>query len=148
MLIRNLQHAPAIPQATLAQSEAVFGVFKNSTGGTTAIDSVVSLSLSTPDGIKYIQPTTASLNVVLGVADAAIADSAYGFVQLYGYRATSKLLLTDTSQAAGAKLSPVNAQDYLSSIAAGDGRDGFFVLLESHTTGAGTTSKKIHIRAL
>lgn len=148
MLVKNLQHVPNTSPNTASVPEAVFGVFYNAEGASIPADAVCQMSMSTPDGIKVVQPNTNELDGVLGVADAAIADATYGLVQLFGYRATSKLLLTDTSQAAGLKLIPVAGQDYLKSVAAGDGRDGFFVLLESHTTGSGTTSKKIHIRAM
>jgi hypothetical protein len=148
MLIKNLHHTPNYVPSTSPAAEAAFGVFKNSEGATIPADAVCQMSLSTPNGIKMVQPNTAELDAVVGVADAAIADASFGLVQTYGYRATSKVLLTDTSQAAGLKMVPVAGQDYLASVAAGDGRDGLFVLLESHTTGTGTTSKKIHIRAM
>jgi hypothetical protein len=133
-----------VQQLNATDAEKVFGAF--SAASAVAADAVVQLDITTTvNGNAVVQPATAGLNAVVGIADAAIAAGGVGLVQLYGYRGTSKILLTDTTQAAGARLVAVNAQDYLRSSATGD---LLFVLLESHTTGTGTVSKKVMIRAL
>ena len=135
-------------------AERVFAVFQaNETG--VAADDVVSLELTAAslDGVKIAQPVTASLAAVVGIADAAIANGAYGLVQIYGYRSTARVLMTGTSLTAGLTvLAPVNAQDYLSSGATVPaGYLPAFVLLNSQSSAPGansTTSAKIFIRTM
>lgn len=135
-----------IQQLNRTDAEKVFGAYTNVEGSSIPADAVVQLDVSTSaDGNRVVQPNTNELNAVVGVADAAIANSAVGLVQMYGYRGTSKILLTNTSHAVGVKLVAVAGQDYLATSASGD---LLFVLLESHTTGTGTVSKKVLIRAL
>lgn len=130
-------------------AERVFGVYTNAEGSTIPADAVCQLDISTDvDGNRIVQPNTNELDAVIGVAHASIATSGVGLVQIYGYRATSKVFRTDTSQAAGLKMVPVAGQDYLASVAAGDGRDGLFVLVQSISTSTTTTSLKIHIRCM
>ena len=135
-------------------AERCFAVFQANEAGIAA-DDVVALELNTAsvDGVRVTQPVTASLFATVGVADAAIANGAYGLVQIYGYRSTSRILATGTSLTAGLTLlAPVNAQDYLSSGATVPvGYLPGFVLLESVSSAPGansTFSKKIFIRAM
>ena len=135
-------------------AERVFAVFQANEANIAA-DDVVALELTAAslDGVKIAQPVTASLSAVVGVADAAISNGAYGLVQIYGYRSTSRVLQTGTSLTAGLTiLAPVNAQDYLSSGATVPaGYLPSFVLLNSQSSAPGansTTSAKIFIRAM
>ena len=135
-------------------AERVFSVFQ-ANEASIAADDVVALELTAAslDGVKIAQPVTASLAAVVGIADAAIANGAYGLVQIYGYRSTSRVLQTGTSLTAGLTiLTPVNAQDYLSSGATVPaGYLPAFVLLNSQTSVAGansTVSAKIFIRTM
>jgi hypothetical protein len=135
-----------IPQINRDGAEAVFGSFYGAEGADIPKDAVCQLDITTAvDGNRVVQPNTSELNAVVGIAHALITDATYGLVQIYGYRSTAKVLTTDTSIAAGVKLVAVAGQDYLASSASGD---LLFVLLQSHTTAAGTVSKKIHIRAM
>lgn len=135
-------------------AERVFSVFQANEANIAA-DDVVALELTAAsvDGVKITQPVAASLGSVVGIADAAISNGAYGLVQIYGYRSTSRVLQTGTSLTAGLTfLAPVASQDYLSS---GNTVPAAylpaFVLLESASSAPGansTTSKKIFIRAM
>ena len=80
----------------------------------------------TSNGVRVTQPVTGTLSLFVGVADSAIAASAYGLVQAYGYRA-SALIAGDTSItiAVGDILVPVNAADYVSYSKTSTGLDGF-----------------------
>ena len=49
----------------------------------------------------------------MGIVDAAIADQDFGLVQVYGYRSSSQVFQTGTTQAAGLPLVPGNAVSYL-----------------------------------
>lgn len=93
---------------------------QNNIGSGTAMakDGVAQLDITTNvDGIKAVVPTTAGLFCFLGIIDAAIADQDYGLVQVYGYRSSSQVFQTDTSQAAGLPAVPTNAANYLQTLA-------------------------------
>ena len=136
--------------------EQVFAVFKAGEASIAA-DDVVSLSVTggaaTPDGITIEQPTgsaTVATNACVGVADAAIANGAYGLVQIYGYRSTSRVLGLLTSIAAGTTLRPVSDVDYFETAAPHIAIPAAFFLLDSvpQSGSTGTTSAKIFIRAM
>ena len=135
-------------------AERVFAVFQANAASIVA-DQVASLELTAAsvDGVKITQPAAASLTAVVGIVDAAIANGAYGLVQIYGYRSTSIVLQTGTSLTAGLTvLAPVAAQNYLSSGATVPaGYLPSFVLLNSQSSAPGansTTSAKIFIRCM
>jgi hypothetical protein len=137
------------------QPEQVFIVVQNNIGSGTAMaaNSAVQLDISTSvDGIKAVKPTTAGLPAFLGICDAAIADQDYGLVQVFGYRSTCSIVMTDTSMPAGIQLSPVNANVAMSSLAmttaSNHGIGNFVVLVESTTTATGTGTVKVFIRSL
>lgn len=107
------------------------------------------------DGVRVRDMDTANERCFAGVVDAAIADGAYGLIQIYGYRSTSLILTTDTSITTGVPLVPVAGQDYFSSIVSSTSSNAnvtlqpvFAVLLESITTSAGAVSRKIFIRSM
>lgn len=140
MLIPQLNGGP------LQGPEVVYGAFYNPSASTLPKDSMAQIDITTnADGIRISQPTTAGLIAHVGIVHAAIPTLSYGLVQTYGYRSTSKVLTTDTSQAAGLRLIAVNAQDYAASASAGDTT---LILMESHTTSTGTVSKKVFIKAM
>jgi hypothetical protein len=135
-------------------AERVFAVFQANEANIAA-DDVVALELTAAslDGVKIAQPVAASLTAVVGICDAAISNGAYGLVQIYGYRSTSRVLQTGTSLTAGLTvLTPVASQDYLSSGATVPaGYLPAFVLLNSQSSAPGansTTSAKVFIRCM
>lgn len=117
-----------------------------------AADDVVCLesTAASVDGVKVIQPATAlqAAHSVVGVADAAIANGAYGLVQVFGYRSTSRIVTTNSDYALNIALTPSSGQDYLSTVASTVGVVPLAVLLESQTSSTGTVSKKVFLRAL
>lgn len=133
--------------------EQVFAVFQANASGIAADDVVqLELTAASVDGVKVIQPATANLKAVVGVADAAIANGDFGLVQIFGYRSTSRIGPTDSTQTSlGQCLTPVAGADYFSTITSLGG-NGYpiAVLLESMTTGTSsdTVSKKIFLRAM
>lgn len=136
--------------------EQVFAVFKANEASISA-DDVVALSVTggaaTPDGVGIEQPTGSAAiatNMTVGVADAAIANGAYGLVQIYGYRSTSRVLGLLTSIAAGTALRPVSDVDYLETAAAHAAIAPTFAVMDSvpQSASTGTTSAKIFIRAM
>jgi hypothetical protein len=83
--------------------------------------------------------------------DETVADSSYGKVQIYGYRAAA-YVTNDTSQAiaAGNILVPVNGQHYLDYSAASDGKSGLIMAMEAFATAAtpAAANKKVFIRCM
>src|SRR5437867_8105326 len=69
------------------------------------------------DGVKVRQPDTGVLFGFVGVADAAITSGNYGLVQVYGYRSTSRVFQTNTSQDTGNALTPTAGAPFLESVA-------------------------------
>jgi hypothetical protein len=140
MLIPHLNGGP------LSDPEVIYGSFYNPSGSTLPKDSIAQVDISTlADGIRVAQPTTAGLIAMAGVVHADILTVSYGLVQIYGYRSSSKVLTTDTSQPAGVRLIAVNGQDYAASASAGDTT---LILVESHTSSTGSVSKKVFIKCM
>ena len=106
---------------------------------------------ATADGVRTLQPTTAALSLFVGLADSAIAASAYGLAQAYGYRAEGLVTNgTSIAVAAGDILVPTNAADYLSYSATSTGTSGFVYAGEAFATATTPAAavKKVFIRAL
>jgi len=135
-----------------SDGEKVFVVMQANEANIAADDVVMlELTAASVDGVKIGQPTTAGLSATVGIADAAIANGAFGLVQVYGYRSTCRVVLTGTSGTPGHVLQPVNAQDYLAyggTIPAN--LSPMFVILASFATSAtsATASTKIFIRCM
>jgi hypothetical protein len=101
-------------------------------------------------------PSTAGLSSFAGITTAAIANGAYGLVQVYGLASARVINDITTALVAGKILVPVNASADLNSLAAGiaaaDGKTGFITALETNATataGAITAaSRRVFVRAL
>ena len=134
-------------------AEKVFSMFFNVAGATITANypAVWDITATQIDGVRVSKPATATLSLLVGVANRDIVDSAYGLFQQYGYRA-SGFVTNDTSQAvaAGDILIPVNAQWYLARSAASDGKTGFLYAGEAFATATtpAAANKKVFIRAL
>lgn len=139
--------------------ERVFVVVQNNSGSTMAKDTTAQLDLASAsiDGVKVRVPAAGNEYAFVGIADAAIAANDYGLCQVYGYRSTSSVFQTNTSQDTGVPLVPVAGQAYLSSVLSTTASNVnvtqqpiFAVLGESivNSAGSATVSRKIFIRAL
>jgi hypothetical protein len=133
-------------------SEKLFVIVYNVAGATiTANYACVWDSGASVDGVRVTRPATATLSLFVGLANKDIADSTYGLVQVYGYRA-SVYVSNHTAQAiaAGDILIPVNAQYYMARSAASDGLTGFVYAGEAFATATtpAASTKKCFIRAL
>lgn len=134
-------------------AEKVFLCVYNVSGGTITAGYSVVWDISSPDGVRVSKPATATLSLFVGIADADIANSAYGLVQAYGYRSTAYVINGVTAIAAGNILVPENAAWSLAYSAASDGKSGFVYAGEAVTSVTQTTlstaaNKKVFIRAL
>lgn len=138
------------------QPERLFVTFK-ANEASIAADDVVQLELTAAsvDGLLVVQPNTAELHATVGIADAAIANGAYGLVQVGGYRSTSRIFQTNTSIALAQLLVPTAGQDYLASVASSTTSSAdvtlqpvIAVLLETiaSSSASATISKKIWIK--
>lgn len=108
-------------------ADRVFTVVQNVQGSTMSAGAACVWDItSSIDGVRVSKPATATLSLLVGATAEAIADSAYGRVQVYNY-ASSVYVTNDTSQAvaAGDILIPVNGQNYFARSGASDGKSGF-----------------------
>jgi hypothetical protein len=137
-----------------SDAETIYQIVYNISGSSAVITAgypcVWSIA-STIDGLAVSKPASATLSCLVGIAVTDIANSAYGKIQCYGYKA-SALVTNDTSQAvaAGDILIPVNAAWHLARSGAGDGMTGFIMAAEAFATNTtpGAVNKKVFIRAL
>ena len=135
-----------------SDTEAVYQVVYNLAGAVVTAGYPVVWSIATTvDGLAVSKPATATLSLLVGIAVNNIADSAYGKIQCYGYKA-SAFVTDNTSQAiaAGDILIPVNAQWYLNRTGASDGKTGFIMAAEAVTTAEtpAAANYKVFIRCL
>lgn len=114
------------------------------------------------DGVRVRQPDTGHAGSIVGIIDADITDGSYGLVQVYGYRSTSKVFQTNTSQDTGAfleaSLGAAHLSSYASSLTIASNttvsvtyRPGpYFILGETIASSAAsaTISAKVFVRTL
>ena len=109
------------------------------------------------DGVKVRQPDTGLLHAFVGIADAAITSGQYGLVQVYGYRSTSRVFQTNTSQDTGAVLVPTAGAAHMATVASSTTssadvvlRPVFAVLAETiaSSSASATISAKLFLRAM
>lgn len=138
-------------------AEKVFVVVYNASGGALTAGQAVCWDTGTSaDGIRVTTPATATLSAFAGLCNAAIASTAYGLVQVYGFcsQASVKPDVT-TALVAGKILLPKNGSADLScdgaaGIAAADGKTGFIIAMQTNTTMTtpSASAHKVFIRAL
>lgn len=138
--------------------EQAFIVVENNEGAAFVKDQTVQWDLTSDvDGVKARDMDTGNLHSFIGIVDAAFADGEFGLVQVFGYRSTSIVFQTGTSQDTGALLTPVAAADYLSSVASTTASNAavtfqpaYAVLGETiaSSSASATISAKVFLRAL
>lgn len=137
------------PHVVQTEADKVFVNILNTQAVALADGDIVVWDTSTADGVRSTQPATGTLSLVIGAADGAIAASAYGLAQSYGYKA--KVNITgDASHpiVVGDILLPVNAVDYLTWSTASDGKSGFFFAAETIASLGDATTYKAFIRCM
>jgi len=140
------------------EPERIFVAFENNEGSALVRDQTIQIdTTSQVDGVRARQMDTGQLFAFLGVVDAAVATGGVGLAQTYGYRSTSVVFQTNTSQDTGVALVPVAAQNYLQSVATTLASNTtitlqpiFAVLMESIASAAAsaTVSRRVWIRAM
>jgi len=89
-------------------AETVFIVAQNVSGSTaTAGYSLVFDVSANIDGVRVTQASATDLQAFAGVADSDIADSAFGLLQVYGYRSSVQIFSSAGSSVAGDNLTVV-----------------------------------------
>ncbi len=89
-------------------AEVAYVVIKNVSGSTmTAGYSGVFDVGASVDGVRVTQASSTDLQAYAGIANADIPDSAYGLVQVYGYRASAYVYSSAGSSVAGDELTVV-----------------------------------------
>ena len=109
-----------IPHVVQTEADKVFvNVLNNQTVAVSDGDVLV-WNTATPDGVRTTQAAAGTLTLFVGIADGAIAASAYGLAQAYGYKSAA-LISNDTATAvvAGDIMLPIAAQDHLYRYASG-----------------------------
>ena len=133
------------------ESDKIFTIVRNISGGTIAVGSALEWSTSSPDGVRVSQPTTNALSLFMGILVEALTDSQYGKAQVHNFCA-SALVTNNTSVAivAGEILVPVNAAYHLARSAASDGKTGFVFAGEAVATATTPAAalKKVFLKNL
>lgn len=140
-------------------AEKVFVVAYNASGGAFTTGQAVCWDCGTSaDGIRVTTPATAILSAFAGLTSAAIANGAYGLVQVYGYTASASVKPDiTTALVAGVIMKPVDGSADLSCAAsspdgidAADGKSGFLFAMQTNTTMTTpvASAHKVFIRAL
>jgi hypothetical protein len=135
--------------------EQIFVVAQNVSGSTvTAGYSVVWDTSASVDGVRVTRATTATLQCFAGVADADIANSAYGLLQVYGYRSSAYITRSTAKvSAAGVGLELVNSDwGLMPNESSPSATKSFAFICETVTSTSGTadswTTAKVFIRGL
>lgn len=132
-------------------AEVAYVVVKNVSGGTLTAGYSCVWDISAPDGVRVSQAATATLSSFAGVADADIANNAYGKVQVYGYRPSAYIYSSTGSSAAGDVLGTVNAEWGLTPSAAATTTVGWGFLCEAVAASSSSrfhTTAKVFIRGI
>jgi hypothetical protein len=134
-------------------AETVFTIVYNISAATVTAGYPVVWDITAPDGVSVSKPATATLSCLVGIATSDIANSAYGKVQVYGYKASAYVTNNVTTAiAAGNILIPVDSAWTLAYGAASDGKSGLVYAAESFATATTTllaaANKKVFIRCL
>jgi len=139
-----------------ASAETIFMVVQNVSGGTVTADhNVVFDTGASADGVRVTQAATNTVQAYAGVADADIANNAFGLIQVYGFRSRVLVDTNTTALELGLPLEPFNASFALR----GAGKSGsdsdskhkafaFSVAAVASSGSSSTSFQKAFIRAL
>ena len=135
-----------------SDAEKIYIVVFNASGSTlTAGYSCVYDVSASVDGVRVTQASTADLQAYAGVADADIANAAYGKIQVFGYRASAYIYSSTGSSAAGDILAPANGSWGITPSATSGTAKAFAFLAEAVSASSSSrynTTAKVFVRAL
>jgi hypothetical protein len=91
-----------------AQAETVFMAVQNVSGSTATAGYALVFDVgASVDGVRVTQASATDLQAFAGVADADIANNAFGLIQVYGYRSSVRIYSSAGSSVAGDNLTVV-----------------------------------------
>lgn len=132
-------------------AEQVFIVAQNVSGSTVTAGYAVVFDVgSSVNGVRVTKASATDLQAFAGVADADIANSAYGLIQVYGYRSSIYIYASTGSSATGDNLTAVAQWGMTPATGAGTAK-AFGFLCEAITASSSSqyfTTAKAFIRAL
>lgn len=136
-----------------SDAEKVFIIAQNVSGSTmTAGYSCVFDVSASVDGVRVTQASSTDLQAFAGVADADIANSAYGKIQIYGYRSSAYIYSSAGDSVAGDILTCVASQWGLTPSTTSGSAKAFGFLCEAVSSSAASSqyhlTAKVFIRAL
>lgn len=134
-------------------AEKAYIVVQNVSGSTlTAGYSCVFDTSASVDGVRVTQASAGDVSAFAGVADADIANSSYGLVQVYGYRSSALISYSSVSLVVGDVLGPYGGVWGLARTAGATAASKAFAFcceaVASSTAVAHTTTAKVFLRAL
>lgn len=132
-------------------AEKVFIVAKNVSGGTITAGYATVWDITAPDGVRISKPATATLSAFAGIADADMANNAYGLIQVYGYRSSAYIYSSTGSSAAGDYLTIENGAWSVTPATSSATVTGYGFLAEAIAASSSSryfTTAKVFIRSL
>jgi len=136
-----------------SDAEKVFIICQNVSGSTmTAGYSCVFDTGASVDGVRVTKASTDDLQAFAGVADADIANNAYGKIQIYGYRSSAYIYSSAGDSPTGSNLSVVATEWGLTPATTLGTSKAFGFLCEAVSSSAASSqyhlTAKVFIRAL
>lgn len=139
-------------RASRTTAETAFAVVENVSGSTaTAGYSVVFDVGASVNGVRVTQASSTDLQAYAGIADQDIANSAYGLVQVYGYRASAYIYSSAGSSVAGDDLTVVADEWGVTPVAVQGVNKAFGFLCAAISASSSSqyhTTAKVFVRAL
>lgn len=153
-------------QIDRSDAEKVYAAVYNVSGGTLSAGAAAYHIVSSGDGISVSNAGTTRSWAFAGIIKDAIADSAYGRAQVYGFCSAYMVLNSSTVSAVpGTQLVAVNSKDYLADYASaniftavssatwtGGSPWNFVTLMDTYASAASANStaalKSVFVRAL
>lgn len=133
-------------------AEVVYMVIKNVSGSTmTAGYSGVFDVSANADGVRITQASSADLQAYAGIANADIANNAYGLLQVFGYRASAYIYSSTGTSASGDELTVVANEWGLTPQATSGDAKSFGFLCEAVSASSSSqyhTTAKVFVRAM
>lgn len=89
-------------RVTRTQAETIFMVAQNVSGSTITAGYAAHFDVgASVDGVRVTKVSSTDLQAFAGIADADIANNAYGLVQVYGYRSSVYIYSSSGSSVSG-----------------------------------------------
>lgn len=142
-------------QSNRTDPEQIFIVCRNTSGAAISAGVPVAFEVdAVSDGNAVSICVDAEMSLFAGITDAAMADDAYGLIQVYGYRGSAYASCASAGNVAGTPLMPVTGQLYLTdttssaATAAGFKFVNLFEAVAASAAYSGVRQWKVFIRAL